>query len=359
VDEFQHECGPSLNRRGWAGMTASHEGVPGALELASLQARAKDDGRRCAVAGLIVDKEDGSVFVHRRAWDRTLLPGLWDVPGGHVESGETLLGALRREVLEETGWTVRGRPRLAYVSDWESMEPTGPDRRREFDFVIDVSGELNRPRLEKGKHVEYRWIGPRDLALLDENRAHDNGIVRHLVELAIRSRPTGPSHPHITLFLPDSVAHSIEELRRVWDPAMASQIGAHVTVAYPDEMVGLEEVRRLVGICGQVVPPFRLRLGSVYRHGLGSAATVGVEVDDADGWRQLRARVVSGHAERDVSPHVTIVHPRTTNRSDAAWKQLMGVQFHDQWIVNEVTLTAFNADGWSIVETVPLTDPGP
>jgi 8-oxo-dGTP pyrophosphatase MutT (NUDIX family) len=37
------------------------------------------------------------------------------VPGGRRETGETLAGTLRREVLEETGWTVRDPWPLGFV----------------------------------------------------------------------------------------------------------------------------------------------------------------------------------------------------------------------------------------------------
>jgi oligopeptide/dipeptide ABC transporter ATP-binding protein len=58
------------------------------------------------VGAVIVDAE-GRAFVHRRGPNRTLVPGCWDLPGGHVEPDEAPLDALRREIEEETGWHLR------------------------------------------------------------------------------------------------------------------------------------------------------------------------------------------------------------------------------------------------------------
>jgi 8-oxo-dGTP diphosphatase len=154
-------------------------------DLDVLQRRAEAEGRRCVVAALITDA--GRVFVHRRGWDRSFLPGGWDLVGGHVEPGETLIEALAREITEETGWRLAGSPRLVNVVDWLADRADPSSGRREFDFLVEVDGDLARARLEWPKHVESRWIGRADLGLLDENRGADDGVVRRLVELALES----------------------------------------------------------------------------------------------------------------------------------------------------------------------------
>src|SRR5205823_760328 len=86
-----------------------------------LRRQAIEDGRRPVVAAIVRNRE-GKVFVHRRGPERVFLPNGWDVLGGHVEDGESLLEALAREIEEESGWTLTGRPELVYTVDWETNE---------------------------------------------------------------------------------------------------------------------------------------------------------------------------------------------------------------------------------------------
>jgi len=51
-----------------------------------------------------VARQDGAILLIRRGTPPS--EGLWSVPGGRVEWGETLSEAVRREVLEETGLEV-------------------------------------------------------------------------------------------------------------------------------------------------------------------------------------------------------------------------------------------------------------
>lgn len=46
---------------------------------------------------------DGRVLLVHRSPDRHAYPNVWDLPGGHVEPGETERVALAREVREELG----------------------------------------------------------------------------------------------------------------------------------------------------------------------------------------------------------------------------------------------------------------
>lgn len=50
---------------------------------------------------------DGKVFVARRALDKPFLPGVYELPGGHIEFGESVEEWLAREIKEELHIDVR------------------------------------------------------------------------------------------------------------------------------------------------------------------------------------------------------------------------------------------------------------
>jgi 8-oxo-dGTP diphosphatase len=132
---------------------------------------------RVTVGAIIVD-DQGRVYVHRRGFDRVLFPGSWDLPGGHVEAGETPLEALGRELYEETGWRLERVVAELGESVW-----TGNDgvKRRELDYVVKVEGDLSAPRLERPRYVDYAWVGLDELDRLIDERTPNETLVRDLV----------------------------------------------------------------------------------------------------------------------------------------------------------------------------------
>ena len=141
---------------------------------------------RLVVGAVIV--RDTRVFVHRRDYDRSLFPGCWDIPGGHVDPDETPLDALGREVEEETGWRLRRV--IAELGEFSWIGSDGMPRR-ELDYLVEVDGDLDAPRREDPKHIEFAWVSIDELDRLMENRAPEQTIVRDVVARGLRAAAAG------------------------------------------------------------------------------------------------------------------------------------------------------------------------
>ncbi len=131
------------------------------------------------VAGALVVNDERRIFFQRRSPHRRLFPNTWDIVGGHLEGDETIAQALAREVTEETGWQVSVV--LGQVGEYAYRGDDGIDRI-ETDFLVRVDGDLSRPRLEEGKHTEFRWLSADELDILDEHRDLNNGLIRRIAE---------------------------------------------------------------------------------------------------------------------------------------------------------------------------------
>lgn len=96
---------------------------------------------RVGVAAVVL-RDDEVLLVQR---GRPPAQGLWGLPGGALELGETVLDGVRREVREETGLEISVGPLVAV---FEPMERDAADRLRFHYVVLDylatpVSGELH------------------------------------------------------------------------------------------------------------------------------------------------------------------------------------------------------------------------
>jgi len=103
-------------------------------------------------AGAVVRDQDGRLLLIRRAHAPSM--GLWSVPGGRVEAGETPAQAAAREVLEETGLHVDVERLLATVQIGDYLV---------HDFAAVVRGGT----LQAGDDAsEVRWCSFEDAELL-------------------------------------------------------------------------------------------------------------------------------------------------------------------------------------------------
>ena len=114
-----------------------------------------DDGLHVVVAGLLVRAGRG-LLVHR-APARRWYPDCWDLPGGHVEVGESPPDALRRELREELAVT-------AAVAGPPFAEVRGADFRMDVWIVDRWDGEPTNA--DPTEHDALAWLNHREMAAL-------------------------------------------------------------------------------------------------------------------------------------------------------------------------------------------------
>ena len=111
------------------------------------------------VGALIVNADDEVLLIRSHKWR-----GRYVMPGGHIELGETMEEALRREIREETGLEIRD---LAFIGFQEFIYDDAFWRRGHyvfFDYACRTDGTevvLN----DEGQ--EYAWVSLEQALAMD------------------------------------------------------------------------------------------------------------------------------------------------------------------------------------------------
>jgi ADP-ribose pyrophosphatase YjhB (NUDIX family) len=90
---------------------------------------------------VLFDENRGKILLTRRADN-----GLWCLPGGKMESGESVEECCRREVLEETGLQVRPRRLIGIYSNRDQLV-IYPDGHKVQMVVLSFEVEITGGRL--------------------------------------------------------------------------------------------------------------------------------------------------------------------------------------------------------------------
>lgn len=133
----------------------------------------KQEGYRQAGGTLIRDSEGRVLLVRRNELlpDGSLKPGgsnhgMYELPGGNIDPGETAQEGVARETLEETG--------LPLVN-MTALEPNVYDKKQKVyhGFTADIDPSHQGELQLSDEHDEYKWMHPHEALAMNE---HPDGM---------------------------------------------------------------------------------------------------------------------------------------------------------------------------------------
>ncbi|MDP3794617.1 MAG: NUDIX hydrolase [bacterium] len=110
----------------------------------------------------IHDDFDGvrKVFLPRRADTKKFLPGVYELPGGHVDFGEDLVEDLKREIFEEFGTRINvGDPFAAFTY----LNNIKGSHSVEVVYFARFADDITNIKLSPEDHSDYGWFSEDEL----------------------------------------------------------------------------------------------------------------------------------------------------------------------------------------------------
>lgn len=151
----------------------------------------------------------------------------------------------------------------------------------------------------------------------------------------------------LTLFIPESISATIEEIRSRYNPVQHNLIAAHITLCREDELTSLEAV--LKNLEQLDFPAFSIPFNSPIRFDNGKGLLLPA-LDDST-FQELRKMVLKGiiSQPRIHTPHLTLMHPRNSTCTDLLYKEILTINLPDRFHFNKVSLIEqVNGGIWTI-----------
>lgn len=136
-----------------------------------------------AVGALILNEDNHILLVQSPMWNDRYI-----IPGGHVELGESLEDALRREVKEETNLEINNIKFLMFL---ECIYPLTFRERRHFVFFDYVCRTRDTHIILNAEATKYVWIKPEESFSLPIE-TYTKKVIHQYIENMPLSNPSYP-----------------------------------------------------------------------------------------------------------------------------------------------------------------------
>ena len=120
-----------------------------------------------------------NIFMPRRAETKKFLPGLYELPGGHINFGEDLIVGLKREIQEELNMDVDiENPIYAftYLNDIKKSHTV------EIIYLARFITPLQNLKINYQDHSEFIWINKENLELLKVQKQEDDHELKAIMK---------------------------------------------------------------------------------------------------------------------------------------------------------------------------------
>ncbi len=122
----------------------------------------KNNSQTVTACAFIHHNFDGveRVFVAKRADTKTFMPGVYELPGGHIESGEDPIDGLKREILEELGM------HIVVADQFDEFSYTTDTPVIEKIYFATFEEPIENVKINRLDHASFLWIAENELKLI-------------------------------------------------------------------------------------------------------------------------------------------------------------------------------------------------
>ena len=118
------------------------------------------------------NKEGKYLIVERSSEKYGKTKGSFDIVGGRIDPGTTLIENLKREVQEETQLVITSEPKLIHAQD---IIPNEERHIVRLSYVGETEGE---PVLDMSENISYKWMNIEEMKM----EPHLDVYVREIIE---------------------------------------------------------------------------------------------------------------------------------------------------------------------------------
>lgn len=120
------------------------------------------------------------VFLPKRAETKKFLPGVYELPGGHIDYGEDIVEGLKREIREEFSMEIKVGDPFAVFTYLNEIKGS---HSIEVIYLANFLGDIENIKINPEDHSGYKWIAENELSeVMTANKKGDDPEIQAIAK---------------------------------------------------------------------------------------------------------------------------------------------------------------------------------